>query len=178
MGGFFGKKNNMDAKYIYENIGIAQHYLDTFHMLVSRETLCMDMCFLPPFRWKAFYAQIFGKNGGFRAHCAFTRYADHTGAESFSQSFVTAEKADVLSHKKGDVICRITDIDRAMVNMLTEQAEAFQPAPAEEEGVVLDGIYAAVRLYENGSVTKEIIITPRQKDTAVTESMIAFSKLI
>lgn len=168
----------MGTKYIYDNIEVARRYLDKFHMLVSDKTLLMDMCFLPPYHWKTFYAQIFEKNDVFQAHCAYTRYTDHLGIESWSQSFISTEKADALSHKKGDIICKIIRIDPEMIQKLTEQIKAFQPEHDETCGFIIDGIFAAARLYTNGCVSKELIVTPQQDDTPVIKSMMDFSELI
>ena len=140
----------MDKRYVYNNIDIARRYLNEFHLLAEGEPLVIDLCFLPPFKWKAYYMQIIGKNGSYRAHCAYTRYADALGNESFSQSFEAVEKADALASKKGDVICKTIDIEPETVMAVTEQIRSCAPETEKLSGKVIDGIWAAARLYRGG----------------------------
>ena len=168
----------MGKNYIYKNIDIAQHYLNEFHLLANGDTLVLDLCFLPPFKWKAYYMQIIGKGGAYKAHCAYTRYADIHGLESYSQSFETVEKADVLSHKKGDVICRIIDIDPEMVLSITDRILSSASQATGNDGMTLDGIYAAARLYQCGEISKEIILTPADDDPPLIKTMMLISEII
>ena len=167
----------MDKDYIYNNIDIAQYYLSEFHLLAEGDPLILDLCFLPPFKWKAYYMQIVGKNGAYKAHCAYTRYADIHGL-SCSQSFETVEKVDVLSHKKGDVICKIVDIDPKIVKTVTEQILSFEPAVVKNDGITIDGFFAAARLFQGGEMSKEIILTPKSDDSSLIKTMISVSEII
>ena len=168
----------MGKNYIYKNIDIAQHYLNEFHLLANGDTLVLDLCFLPPFKWKAYYMQITGKGGAYKAHCAYTRYADIHGLESYSQSFETVEKADVLSHKKGDVICKIIDSDPEIVLSVKDQILSAASQTTGNDGITLDGVYAAARLYHGGETSKECILTPADNDSPLIKTMILISEII
>ena len=82
----------MDKVDILGNIGIARRYLGDYCLLVSDDKVVFDCYCLPSFRWKAFYAQVYVQNGIFRANCAYTRYADFWGLESYSVSFTSIEE--------------------------------------------------------------------------------------
>ena len=81
----------MTRQDIIKNIDIARRYLNEYHLLLSDDEVLFDCYCLPSFRFKAFYAQISMKNGVYRANCAYTRYADHFGIESYSRHFIITE---------------------------------------------------------------------------------------
>lgn len=145
------------AEYYAQNIMVAQRYLKQFHLLMDSEDVCIDCCFFPPYAQKAYYLQVMKADGNYISHCAFTHYADYRGLESISQSFLSVEQADKHNAKRGDVFCKIVQLDAALISELISATKGHVPSAADSR-TVIDGQYGNIRLFENGKVTKDILV--------------------
>lgn len=145
------------ADYYTQNIIIAQRYLKHFHLLMDSEDVCLDCCYFPSYAQKAFYLQVMGTDGKYISHCAFTHYADYQGLESFSQSFLTVEEADKHNAKRGEVYCKIVQLDAILINRIISATKVYIPS-ASDSRIVIDGLYGNIRLFGNGKVTKDILV--------------------
>lgn len=162
----------MDRQYLLNNTKIARSYLERFNLLVPDDVVSVECCFLPPYRWKTFYAQLFYKNGVCVGNCALTSYADYFGLRSVSQSFVTAES------QKGDIICKVAFFENNIIQTLTEMIKEYPEEIEPEKGVVvIDGITAGARLYENGKIAKETVIYPSQ-ESPLLDNLVHISEII
>ncbi len=150
------------AEYYAQNIAVAQKYLHHFHLLMDSEAVCLDCCFFPAYAQKAFYLQVMKADDKFIGHCAFTYYADYLGLYSYSQSFLTVEKADKHNAKRGDVYCKIVQLDTAFINELIAETIAHIPSSSDSQ-TVIDGLYGNIRLFENGKVKKDILVNHDSK---------------
>ena len=157
------------------NIGIARGYLGDYCLLVSDDKVVFDCYCLPSFRWKAFYAQVYVQNGIFRANCAYTRYADFWGLESYSVSFVSIEEKRHTGIKN-DIICKSIFLDNDIVDKLLMYAGTQESC--SRDSVVIDGITAGIRLFENGIITRDVCLIDPDEDTPLLDELLLFSDRI
>lgn len=150
------------TEYYAQNIAVAQKYLNHFHLLMDSADVFLDCCYFPSYAQKAFYLQVMKADDKFIGHCAFTYCADYWGIYSNSQSFLTAEKDDKHNAKRGDVYCKIVQLDTAYINELIAETIAHIPSSSDSE-IVIDGLYGNIRLFENGKVKKDIIVNHDSK---------------
>ena len=92
--------------------------------------------------------------------------------ESYSQSFLTVERADSNTAKRGDVICKILQLDTSLIKDLITAVQAYIPTPKDIK-IVIDGIYANIRLFEKGEIVTDIRLT---HDSKIVDSLTAISK--
>ena len=134
----------MNENCILKNIAIAKKYLEQFNLLLPNDKMCMECCYFPPFSEKTFYVQVFCENNQYKAHCAYTYYADFWGLESYSQTFETVEQADRHNAKVGNVICKVLKLDSQLTNDLIETVKESESVYNE---VCIDGISAFIRIF-------------------------------
>ena len=158
--------------YYFQNIMIAQKYLKQFHLLMDPQSVILDCCYFPSHSDKAFYLQVKKDREQYLGHCAYTYYADYFEMESYSQSFLTVERADSNTAKRGDVICKILQLDTSLIEDLITAVQAYMPTPKDIK-IVIDGIYANIRLFEKGEIVSDIRLT---HDSKIVDSLTAISK--
>ena len=168
----------MNKQQVLDNIEIARKYLESFHLLLPDDKLIFDCYCLPSFRWKAFYSQIYMTNGVYRANCAYTHYADYSGAESYSVHFSSIEKGRHTA-KTTDVICKSIFPAPNIIGSLFKYAnEITSIERPENESTVIDGITAGIRLYENGCMTRDICLIDPHDDLPLLDELLLFSDII
>ena len=168
----------MTRQDVSENINIARHYMNEYHLLLPDDEVLFDCYCLPSFRFKAFYAQIAVKDGVYRANCAYTRYADHLGNESCSRHF-TAAQNDTHPAEKNDIFCKIVFPEREIVDDLISKAQEYSAkADHPENGVMIDGITAGIRLFENGKIVRDIVLDNPAEPEPPLDAIRSFSDLL
>ena len=150
----------METNYINDNISIAKEYLNRFSLLLPDEKILFDCCYLPPFKWKAFYAQFYIKNNRYYANCAYTHYSDINNIKSYSVSFSSIEEYNKHPAKTGDVICKIVQLSQEYVLNLISLISECVVADSDDssKGIILDGDYLKIRTFENGTLLRDIDI--------------------
>ena len=168
----------MNKQQVSKNIEIAKKYLETYHLLLPDDENIFDCYCLPPYRWKAFYAQIYKTDGIYRVNCAYTRYSDHFGEVSFSQPF-TSVMTDTHPSRKTDAFCKCFFPDADIIDDLIKCAENYDANENPiEERTVIDGVTAGVRIFENGFVAKDICLVSSDASDLLLEKILRFSDLI
>ena len=168
----------MNKQQVTENIEIARKYLDSFHMLLPDDKLLFDCYCLPSFGQKAFYAQIYMTDGIYRANCAYTHYSDYSGIESYSCHFTTIEKKKHPA-VKSDVFCKIIFPAPETVGSLISTAQEYAVKHDNyEEGTVIDGIIAGIRLFDNGTVIRDIVMINPDEPGPLLDEICSFSDMI
>lgn len=163
---------------IFQNINIAKNYLDRFHLLIPDEKIYIDCYCFPSFNWKAYYAQVYSENGIYSANCAYTHYADYYGLESYSQHF-TAVENDKPPAKNTDIFCKCIFPDTKLINdLLTCAGEYTQTEHSAKGGIVIDGITAGIRLFENGRIARDICLIDPDDDPPLLDKLLTFSDVI
>ena len=84
----------MNENCIFKNIEIAKKYLEQFNLLLPNDKMCMECCYFPPFSEKTFYVQVFCENNQYKAHCAYTYYADFWGTNTLEFCGITSVPGD------------------------------------------------------------------------------------
>ena len=165
-----GEQYNMTNEEIYENIAIARRELEELHLLVPDNEVFLDCFYFPPFSEKTYYAQIVKSESGYSAHIAYTYYADFWGLSSYSQTFKYVYSLE-HSAKIGRVISEVINLDEHFVDNLKGIAEQYSSLETDDKGsIVIDGICGGIRLYENGSISRAIIIhNPPTDDSLLNE---------
>ena len=168
----------MTKQEMLNNIGIAKKYLSKYNLLVPEDDLIMECLFLPPFRWNTYFIQVFIKQGGYSANCAYTYYTDYLGVESYSVHFTSIEK-DRHTAKTTDVICKTIfpapDVIRALFKYANDVTSIDR---FENESTVIDDITAGIRLYENGCMTRDICLINPHDDLPLLNELLLFSDTI
>ena len=78
--------------------------------------------------------------------------------------FEEAKRFENHPMKKGRIICRAKLMDKALINRLLFMVEKLsERQPAETVLPTLDGVFTAVRMYENGIVSRKIMYTDPEK---------------
>lgn len=168
----------MTQQEIIENIEIARGHLGTYHLLLPDDEVLFDCYCLPSFRWKAFYAQVSVKNSVYRANCAYTRYADHSGLKSCSIHFTTIEKAEHPA-RKTDIFCKTIFPEAEAVDSLICAAQEYTDKATHPKGsMIIDGITAGIRLFDNGSIIRDIVLNDPDEPEPLLDKICAFSELI
>ncbi|WP_207646949.1 hypothetical protein [Ruminococcus albus] len=157
---------------------IARRYMNEYHLLLPDDEVLFDCYCLPSFRFKAFYVQISVKDGIYRASCVYTRYADHSGAESNSLHF-TAVENDNHPAKRNDIFCKIIFPKPEIVDDLILKAQEYSDkADDPQNSVMIDGITAGIRLFENGKIVRDIVSDNPTKHEPLLDAICSFSKII
>ena len=168
----------MNNQQVTENIEIARKYLDSFHMILPDDKLLFDCYCLPSFGQKAFYAQIYMTDGIYRANCAYTHYSDYLGMESYSCHFTAVEN---IKHPaiQSDVFCKIIFPPPEKVDSLISIAQEYTAEDDPlEEGVVIDGMTAGIRLFDNGTVIRDIVMINPDEPGPLLDEIGSFSDMI
>ncbi|MBP5606241.1 MAG: hypothetical protein J6X60_12005 [Ruminiclostridium sp.] len=155
----------MEKKYIIDNISIARDYMNRFSLLLSDDKILFDCCYLPPFKWKAFYAQFYKKTDSYYANCAYTYYSDINNINSYSVSFSSIEEYNKHPAKKGDIICKIVPLRQEYVLNLISLISEYVVEDSDDslKGIILDGDYLKIRIFKNGSLLRDIDIDYGEK---------------
>ena len=173
-----GEQYNMTNEEVFENINIARMELEELHLLVPDNEVFFDCIYIPPFKEKTCYAQIVKGEKGCSAHIAFTYYADFCGLSSYSQTFEHVYSME-HSDKLGRVSCKIISFDEHFANDLKSIAEQYVvPENYNKEIVVIDGICCGIRLYDNGSISRNIILHNPSNDDILLNKLKKFSQKI
>ncbi|SEK75296.1 hypothetical protein [Ruminococcus albus] len=168
----------MTRQDIIKNIDIARRYMNEYHLLLPDDEVLFDCYCLPSFRWKAFYAQVSAKNGVYIANCAYTRYADHLGNESYSRHF-TAAQNDTHPAIRNDIFCKTVFPEHEIVDdLISEVSEYSAKTDDTENGMMIDGITAGIRLFENGSLLRDIVLDNPNKPEPLLDAICYFSDMI
>ena len=168
----------MTQQEINENIEIARRYLNSFHLLLPDDEVLFDCFCLPSFKYNAFYAQIYKINDVYRANCAYTRYADYLGIESYSCHFSSIE---IKKHpaKQNDVFCKIIFLNPEAVNSLISIAQDYTVKDnTPKEGMIIDGITAGIRFFDNGTIFRDIVMINPDKPEPLLDEICSFSDMI
>ncbi len=167
----------MTKQEMLNNIGIAKKYLSKYNLLVPEDDLIMECLFLPPFRWNTYFIQVFIKQGGYSANCAYTYYADYLGNISYSQSFTTVEMADKQPAKRGNIICKCMKIDRQIVDEIIRCVKEDVVIKTQEM-TIIDGISASVRLYDQGTIIGDFCLNDPEIPPVLLNAIISVSELL
>ncbi len=165
----------MNKQEMQHNIEIAKKYLAKYHLLVPENNILLECLFLPPFRWNTYFMQVSMEHGGYDAHCAYTYYADYYGNGSYSQSFTTVETADKQPAKRGDVICKCIKTDAQIIEEIIRSAKEIA-ADEMQEVTVIDGISASIRLYDKGTIIREVYLNDSDIPPALLDTLISVSE--
>ena len=125
---------------------------------MDSQSVIFDCCYFPSHSNTAFYLQVKKDRGQYLGHCAYTYYADYYGLESYSQSFLTVETTDRSPAKRGDVICKVVQLDKSLIDDLITAIQTYMPK-SNDTNIVIDGVYANIRLFEKGEPVSDIRLT-------------------
>ncbi len=175
----------MTRQEIYENIKIARHYLNTYHLLLHDNEVLFDCYCLPSFRYKAFYAQISIKDGVYKANCTYTRYVDYLGIESYSCHFTTIENNE-RSAIKNDIFCKVVFPNSETIDRLISLAQEYIVKKDTSDGkkdtsdgsIIIDGITAGIRLFDNGNIIRDIFMINPDMPELLLDEICSFSEII
>lgn len=104
-----------------------------------------------------FYAQILCSSNSSYMIYARTETDDLTCGKIFIRSFSDTVKNSKSNRSFGKTVCGMRKISRRLYDRLTQAFESL-PDKTEwqtERGMVLDGVFQLIRMYENASVIKE-----------------------
>ena len=174
----YRKDRVMTRKEIDENIAIAKRNLKNYQLLVSNNELILDCYLFPSHHYKTYYIQIEKSGGVFCGRCAYTCLTDYFGIKSYSQTFSVIEKADKHTAKSGDTICKALFPDMQFINALIEEAKICEDIDSQSDEIIIDGITAGIRLYNKGSVSKDICLVNLDNVSPLLEMLILFSNQI
>ena len=78
--------------------------------------------------------------------------------------FEEAKRFENHPMKKGRIVCRAKLMDKALINRLLFTVEKLSDCqPDETVSPTLDGVFTAVRMYENGIISRKIMYTDPEK---------------
>ncbi|MCM1166297.1 MAG: hypothetical protein NC299_11495 [Lachnospiraceae bacterium] len=149
----------------FRDIEVADNELAEKNFLAEPKSVVCDFYVLPTHNHQTFYGKITAERGFFKIIFAKAIQNSIWFSEPiYMYRFEEAKRFENHPMKKGRIVCRAKLMDKALLNRLlftVGELSAEQPADAVEPTV--DSVFTAVRIYENGAVSREIMYTDPER---------------
>lgn len=147
------------------DIEIANNELVEKNFHADPKSVICDVYTLPTHNHQTFYGKLIAERGFFKIIYAKAIQSSIWFSEPiYMYRFEEAKRFENHPMKKGRIVCRAKLMDKALINRLQFTVERLadrQPADAVEPS--LDVVFTAVRMYENGIVSRKIMYTDPEK---------------
>ncbi len=147
------------------DIEIANKELIEKNFHVDPKSIICDIYALPSHNHQTFYGKLISERGFYKIIYAKAIQNSIWFSEPiYMYRFEEAKRFENHPMKKGHIVCRAKLMDKSLINRLlftTERLIQLQP----EDAVVadLESVFTAIRLYEDGVMSREIMYTDAKK---------------
>lgn len=159
-------ENDADCHSAYlQDIEIANNELIEKNFQVDAQSVICDIYVLPSHNHQTFYGKLISERGFYKIIYAKAIQNSIWFSEPiYMYRFEEAKRFENHPMKKGRIVCRAKLMDKSLINRLlftAEQLSENQPDDVVTE--CIDGVFTAIRMYEAGIVSREIIYTDAEK---------------
>ncbi len=139
-----------------QDIEVANNELIEKNFFADPKSVICDIYVLPSHNHQTFYGKLTAERGFYKIIFAKAIQNSIWFSEPiYMYRFEEAKRFENHPMKKGRIICRAKLMDKALINRLLFMVEKVLPT--------LDGVFTAVRMYENGIVSRKIMYTDPEK---------------
>ena len=144
--------------YAYHNdIDIAQAAIKDSLLYPEGEILC-DLYAIPSHNHQTFYAIVYRKDDDYEMVYAKTEiYTVKYEVPIKMYPFSDAKNAAKQPHSDGRIIVGIAIPDEEFIKLLMEMVSSVEGINPDKKGLVLDGVFQAIRVFDKAKIDKEII---------------------
>ncbi len=148
-----------------QDIEVANNELIEKNFFADPKSMICDIYVLPSHNHQTFYGKLTAERGFYKIIFAKAIQNSIWFSEPiYMYRFEEAKRFENHPMKKGRIICRAKLMDKALINRLLFTVEKLsERQPAETVLPTLDGVFTAVRMYENGIVSRKIMYTDPEK---------------
>jgi len=159
-------ENNTDWLSAYlQDIEIANNELIEKNFFADPRSVICDIYVLPSHNHQTFYGKVISEHGFYKIIYAKAIQTSIWFSDPiYMYRFDEAKRFENHPMKKGHIVCRAKLIEKSLINRLLftlERISENQPDNLVEP--YLDEIFTAIRLYEGGTVIREIMYTNAER---------------
>ncbi len=159
-------ENNTDWLSAYlQDIEIANKELIEKSFFADPRSVICDIYVLPSHNHQTFYGKVISEHGFYKIIYAKAIQTSIWFSDPiYMYRFDEAKRFENHPMKKGHIVCRAKLIEKSLINRLLftiERISEKQPDNLVEP--YLDEIFTAIRLYEGGTVIREIMYTNAER---------------
>lgn len=148
---------NEEIQSYYIDIEIACAAIKEALLYPDREIL-FDLYAIPSHNHQAFYTIIYEKDNYYEMVYAKTEiYTVKYEVPIKMYPFSDAKNAAKQPHSDGRIIVGIAIPDEEFIKSLMEMVSSVEGINPDKKGLVLDGVFQAIRVFDKGKIDKEII---------------------
>lgn len=161
---FSETENDWFSEYL-QDIEVANNELIEKNFFVDPKSVICDIYVLPSHNHQTFYGKLTAEHGFNKIIFAKAIQNSIWFSEPiYMYRFEEAKRFENHPMKKGRIVCRAKLMDKSLINRLLLTVEKLSDhQPAEAVSPTLDGVFTAVRMYENGIVSRKIMYTDPEK---------------
>lgn len=158
--------NNWMSDYL-RDIEVADSELAEKNFHADPKSVICDVYALPSHNHQTFYGKLVTERGFFKIIYAKAIQNSIWFSEPiYMYRFEEAKRFESHPMKKGRIICRAKLMDKALINRLLFTAARISDAQPDDAVLpTIDGVFTAVRIYENGVVKQKIMYTEPERLT-------------
>lgn len=147
------------------DIMIANRELAENNFSPDPESIICDIYVLPSHNHQTYYGKIMTERGFYKiVYAKAIQNSIWFSEPIYMYRFEEAKRFENHPMKKGRIVCRAKMMDKALINRLLFTSEKLaDKQPIEAIRPFLDGVFTAVRIYENGSIRRRILYSDPDK---------------
>ncbi len=150
-----GLNNRCYMEYLHD-IDLANNAMSECMLSVPEKGLICDIYAIPSHNYQTYYAKIYRDDAGYKILYAKPIIHDCVyGKDIFMYPFRDSVQA---KNGEGKIVCGIKTLDADFVNSLITKFECLPDKYiCGSDQIVLDGVFQAIRVYENDKLIKEVV---------------------
>lgn len=144
-------------KSYYRDVEIARETMREA-LLYPESNIIFDLYAIPSHNHQAFYAIIYGVDNDYKmVYAKPVIYSSKYDEPIKMYTFLDAKEASAQPHSDGRIIVGLAALENEFVKNLRDVASNVREVNRWDKGYVLDGVFQAIRFFDNNQIKKEII---------------------
>ena len=140
-----------------EDVSIAVSELTNMKLYPVEGNMVCDLYAIPSHNFQSYYAIIYEQDGKYNMVYAKPQLYDPVLQMNIKMyRFKDAKEVENHPAKNGKIIMGIKHLTNEFVESLTDLVSSILTVRINDGGIVLDGYFQAIRVYENNEVYKEL----------------------
>lgn len=148
-----------------QDVEIADKELAGKNFYADPKSVICDIYVLPSHNHQTFYGKFVSERGFYKiVYAKAIQNSIWFSEPIYMYRFEEARRFENHPMKKGRIVCRAKLMEKSVINHLLLALEKFdecQSADAVQPSI--DGTFTAIRLYENGAASREVMYTDPEK---------------
>ncbi|MBD5129414.1 MAG: hypothetical protein HDT43_05770 [Ruminococcaceae bacterium] len=160
---FSETENDWRSEYL-RDIEVANNELIEKSFLADPKSVICDIYVLPSRNHQTFYGKLTAERGFYKIIFAKALQNSMWFSEPiYMYRFEESKRFENHPMKKGRIVCRAKLMDKSLIKRLLLAVEKLSENQPDAVTPTLDAVFTAVRIYENGVVSREIMYTDPEK---------------